>query len=165
MTSQGSFHFQSLSGIALPNLLTLDAQSRMWFVDAGGGSISRINADKSVDTFRRSTVMARAIILGPDNAMWFINNVAGNELGRISMKGTYSFAPAPSATDTLRDITSVGGELWLTARASIVRMNLDRTTTVISDAHPWGQTTIKRGSGRTLWFTNANFFTLSRITM
>lgn len=165
MSSQGSFHFQSLSGITLPNLLTLDAQSRMWFVDAGGGSISRINADKSVDTFRRSIVMARAIILGPDNAMWFINNVAGNELGRISMKGTYSFAPAPSAIDTLRDITSVDGELWLTARASVVRMNLDRTTTVISDAHPWGQATIKRGSGRTLWFTNANFFTLSRITM
>lgn len=169
LSSHGSFHFESLTDITHPGLLTLDAQSSMWFVDIGGGSISRINTDKSVDTFRRSTVMARALTLGPDNAMWFVNNVAGSEVGRISMKGTYSFAPISSKIDTLRDITSANGSLWLTARASVIRMNLDKTTMLIPDAYPWGQTSIKSGlrshDSQSVWYTNTNFLTLSRITM
>lgn len=169
LSSRGSFQFESLNDIAHPGLLTLDAQSSMWFVDLGGGSISRINVNGSVDTFRRSTVMARAITLGPDNAMWFVNNVVGSEVGRISMKGTYSFAAISSKIDTLRDITSANGSLWLTARGSVIQMNLDKTSMLVSDTHPWGHTSIQtsthHGGRQTLWYTNANFFTLSRITM
>lgn len=169
ISSPDSFDFHLLTGITQPGLLTLDAQSNAWFVDLGGGSASRINTDRSIETFRRSTVMARSLALGPDNAMWFVNNVAGYEVGRISMKGTYSFTSISSDIDSLRDITSADGALWLTARASVLRMNLDKTTRVIPDTHPWGQSSIKpsvaSGVVQSLWYTNANFFTLTRITM
>jgi len=169
ISSPHSFDFRLLTGITQPGLLTLDAQSNPWFVDLGGGSTSRINTDRSIETFQRSTVMARSLALGPDNAMWFVNNVAGYEIGRISAKGTYSFTSAPAEIDTLRDITSANGVLWFTARASLVRMNLDMTTTIITDTHPWGQSSIKpsvtSGAVQSLWYINTNFFTLSRITM
>lgn len=169
ISSPESFDFQSLSGIDQPGLLTLDSQSIAWFVDLGGGSISRINADDSIDTFRRSTVMARSIVLGPDNALWFVNNVAGYEVGRISTKGTYSFTALPSGVDTLRDVTSTDDALWFTARASVVRLDVDKTMTTIPDSHPWGQASInshhRSGHAQSVWYTNTNFFTLSRITM
>ena len=164
-SSDGSFDFISLVDIKRPDHLTLDAQLRQWFVDTEGGSISKIHDGPTVETFRRSTVMARSLTLGPDNAMWFVNNVTGQEIGRISAKGTYSFSGIPSGIDSLRGITSANGVLWLTARSAIIRMDTSRTLTIFPDTHAWGQSVIAAGPEHSLWFINSNFFTLSRITM
>jgi hypothetical protein len=97
--------------------------------------------------------------------MWFVNNVAGLEIGRISQKGTFSFTSVPSGVETLRDLTSANSNLWFTSRGSIVKMASDKSITIVPDEHAWGQTDIAFGAGPSLWFSNTNFFSLSRITM
>ncbi|GEM_PF-2828117 len=164
-SSTQTFHFVRLENINHPGLITLDAQSHLWFADVDGGSISKIGANQSVETFRRSTVMPRSLTLGPDNALWFVNNIAGQNIGRISSKGTFSFVAANTDVDTLRGIAGTDDALWLTARGVLVKMTTDKATTVIPDTHAWGQSLIASRSKHTLWFTNANFFTVSRITM
>jgi hypothetical protein len=165
MSTQGTFSFVPLEGMAQPDHITVDSNGTMWFVDANGGSISKIGPGLSVDTFRRSTVMARSLTVGPDNAMWFVNNVAGLEIGRISQKGTFSFTSVPSGVETLRDLTSANSNLWFTSRGSIVKIASDTSIMIVPDEHAWGQTDIAFGAGPSLWFSNTNFFSLSRITM
>jgi hypothetical protein len=97
--------------------------------------------------------------------LWFVNNIAGQDIGRISSKGTFSFTAANTGIDTLRGIVGTHDALWFTARGALVKMMPDKAMTVIPDAYTWGQSLIASRSKRMLWFTNANFFTVSRITM
>lgn len=165
LSAVGTLHVTPIPGISRPDKIIVDKQGNSWFSDAGGGSISKLSDDQTVTTFRRSTVMARELTLGPDNAVWFVNNVAGFEIGRVSRKGTFSFISLPSHVHALRDITTVDSSLWFTAQGFIGSMTLDKTFTQISDHHAWGQGNIASRNSRSLWLTNSNFFTLSRITM
>jgi hypothetical protein len=160
------FEFRVLTDIARPDMITLGTQSSVWFVDSQGRSIGRKNADNSINVFRRSTAMPRSLTFGPDGAMWFANNVAGQEIGRISVNGTFSFLPAPQGVQTIRSIaTSTDGALWMTSRGHIVRMSIDRQFIVIPDVRPWGQSSLVSSSGQLLWFANASFLSVSRIAM
>jgi hypothetical protein len=160
------FQFWSLTDFGKPDALTLGNNSTVWFIDAMGGSVGRKVSNGDIGVFRRSNVMARSLTLGPDNALWFANNVVGREIGRVSMNGTYSFFSAPNGVQSIRSMTtSPDGSMWMTARGNIVKMSLDKSFTVIPDDHPWGQSSILFNPDRSLWFTNSSFFKLSRITM
>jgi streptogramin lyase len=160
------FDFQYTAGISRPTLLTTGIDKSLWFADGEGGAIARIDKEGAIQAYKRSTLMVRAMSLGPDNAIWFVNNVAGKEIGRISTNGAISYISAPNTIQSLRDITrSSDGALWMTARGLIIRMATGGSFAIFNDTNPWGQSNIVAGSDQYLWYANSNFFTLSRITM
>ena len=164
------FKFQPLNNISRPDLLTSGPATSLWFTDANGGSISRIDANGVISTFRRSTLSVRAMTEGPGNSIWFINNVSGKEIGRISATGTMTFFAAPRDLVSLRSISQTPDKaLWMTSRGAIARMTYTDSSGMLfdmfPDVFPWGHSHISVSREHYLWFSNANFFTLSQITM
>jgi hypothetical protein len=164
------FAFQPLTNISRPELLTSGPGTSLWFTDANGGSISRLDANGVISTFRRSTLSVRAMTQGPGNSIWFINNVSGKEIGRISATGTMTFFAAPREMSSLRSISQTpDGALWMTSRGAIARVtytdNSGMLFDIFPDVFPWGHSDISVSREHYLWFSNANFFTLSQITM
>jgi len=93
------------------------------------------------------------IIVGPDGALWFTDNVHPR-IGRITTSGTItSFAvPALSAGWGIAD--GPDGALWFTAQSSIGRLSTDGTVTMFpisSTSYAYG---IIAGPDGALWFTD-----------
>lgn len=165
-TTETGFKFQQLDSIIEPSSLVSAADGSMWFIDAAGLRIAKIDTNNTLHIFQRSIVMARDLAQGPDGAMWFVNNVNGYEIGRISKKGTYSFFSAPVSTGSLHSITlAIDNSLWFASENSLLRMSATNEFVTVPHTRSWGLTKVLASGDGFGWFANTMFRTLSRIKM
>lgn len=104
---------------ASPNDITIGRDGNVWL--ASNGEIDRVAADGSVTPFKIPTGDdASAIASGPDGALWFALD-GTNQIGRMTLQGTFSeyALPEPGATDGSTIviggmIAGPDGNLWFT---------------------------------------------------
>lgn len=116
---------------ASPNDLTVGPDGNIWL--ASSGEIDQVSANGTVTPFTIPTGDdASAITSGPDGALWFALDGA-NQIGRMSLSGTFSeyALPEPGAADgstvSIGDLTTgPDGNLWFTDQtdAQVGQINL-----------------------------------------
>jgi virginiamycin B lyase len=108
----------------------------------------------------------RAIIAGPDGALWFTES-ATNKIGRVTTSGAFTEYTIPTAGSSPAGIT-VGPDsaIWFTERDA---HKIGRLTTAgafteyaIPRSSPGGPSSITTGSDGALWFTDVGWYFAGR---
>lgn len=154
---------------ALPGGITAGPDGNLWFCEAVGHSIARIDSSGKITEFPFNGQPWR-IALGPDGNLWFTE--LNNRIGRMSVEGSlaeFSLPPAeiPRASRYPIGITAgPDGNLWFTDSDTgnrIGRMTpsgqLVEFKIPTPNAFPYS---IVRGPDGNLWFTE--FGNIGRIT-
>jgi hypothetical protein len=84
---------------AIPKDITEGAGGFLWFTEAGGNKIARLNpADGSITELPVPTPSASpfGITVGPGSCIWF-TELTGNQIGRVNSDDSISEFPIPTA--------------------------------------------------------------------
>jgi len=95
------------------NDLTVGSDGALWFTLNGEATIGRITTSGQVTDYRLPYATANAIVDGPGGDLYFTYSYL-QRVGRLTAKGIYSDYHL-SAGLRPRDLTSLGGYLWLSA--------------------------------------------------
>jgi len=105
------------------------------------------------------------ITVGPDGALWFVNE-GNSSIGRITTSGTVTnFSGAGiNIADTSGIVSGPDGALWFVDGNAIGRITTGGVVTTYSDPSIFLPLDITVGPDGALWFTNAGNNSIGRIT-
>jgi len=147
----------------------------LWFTDegtgnsAGAGGIGRITTSGVANLFTAGIApgsQPEGIALGPDGNLWF-TEAAGNTIGRITTAGVVTlFSTGLTAEyDPLSIVAGPDANLWFIGGGTslIGRITTAGVITEFPGATGGGLTSITRGPGDALWFTEKASDRIGRI--
>ena len=138
--------------------LITGADHNLWLTEFGGITITSITTAGAVVAVIKGTEPINtpmAVAAGSDGNIWYINNPEGDadpaSIGRVTPGGVVSRFASPSIVDPTDMVRGPDGNLWITDRNSVVRLQPDGTflNFPVPGAAP---TAITAGADGALWF-------------
>jgi virginiamycin B lyase len=179
MTIGGTFSVYKGNGMYAPNGIVSGPDGALWFANSGGGtgnpsfsSIGRIATNGAITYFSDPADIAQpniaqpfAIIVGPDENLWFTNNGwgGGDMIGRITPSGTLS-SYSTGGNAAVGITNGPDGAMWFTSPSgraggpTIGRLTTGGTLTSYSNVRLTGPNQITTGPDGALWFTDVGSY-------
>ena len=173
--------------IDVPDGITSGPDGALWFTNEGNNSVGRITTSGVVTNYTATGIdEPSGITMGPDGSLWFTNtgNCSSGEsrcdpgsIGRITTSGVVTIYTDPTIFEPSSITAGPDNALWFTNQSPTGNCSPDcgsigRITTsgVVSDFTSTiphaidGPGGITAGPDGSLWFTDSNHDSISRIT-
>jgi virginiamycin B lyase len=157
--------FALTSATSAPDSIALGGDGAMWFTEAVGNAIGRIDSSGVVQEFAIPTKNAHAdgIAAAADGSLWFAEG-NGNKIGHIATSGTIlgEFAPSSGLNGPNNVAIAPDGSVWFTeSGGNRVSKLTPSGSTVSFTQYATGLTPAGRPAGITVGMDGRTYFTES----